>query len=111
MSNASASNIASDSNATVDSNVARGYKLVYRAIDILGFGIAVACAWSCSSLVMGTIMLLIMGIVMALLAYAAKWFTMLTVSPDRMNSIGGFFDTSRITNMFKRDPAPAATPA
>lgn len=99
--------VSSSSTTTVDDNVSRGYSIVYRALDLLGFGIAVACAWSCSSLVMGTIMFIVMAVVMALLSYAAKWLVMFSVSPDRMNTIGGMCDVSRFTNMFKR-AAPAA---
>jgi len=101
----------STASSSIDANVERGYSIVYRAIDLLGFGIAVACAWSCSSLVLGTIMFLVTGVVMALLAYAAKLMFMLRSNPEHMEKLGRACDVSRVTNFFKRAPAPTATPA
>ena len=106
--NASSNSTASTSSTSLDDQ-ARGYTIVHRAIDILGWGIAIACAWSCSSLIVGTIMLIVMGFFMALIAYAAKLMVMLNVEPTKVETLGRIANPSRITNLFKRTPAPAAT--
>lgn len=86
----------------------RGYTIVYRAIDLLAFGVTVAAAWSCSSLVLGTIMFLVVGLVMAMLAYAAKLMTMLRVDPTKVETVGRVLNPGRITSFFSRKEAPTA---
>lgn len=105
---ASSNSTASSTSINLDDQ-ARGYTVVYRAIDLLGWGIAIAISWSMSSLILGTIMFIVMGFVMALLAYAAKFMVMLNVEPTRMETVGRVVNPGRITSLFKRTPAPAAT--
>ena len=92
-------------------DTARGYKVIHRAIDLLGFGIAMSVAWSCSSIIVGIVMFVITALVMALLAYAAKLMVLFNVDSARIETVGRTAGTvqARFTNVFTRKvPAPAA---
>ena len=81
-----------------------GRKVIGYAINLLAWGTALAVAWSCSTLMLGIIMFIVMSLLMGLLAAVLHIFIALRVPDTSIEAIGAFVGntSARVTGLFKR---------
>ena len=88
-----------------------GSNVISYTLHTLGVGIAIAIAWSCSTLLMGLVMAIVMGIVMALLMELVHLVLLMKLPAATTCSIGHAVGgaAARITGLFSRKAkAPVA---
>ena len=88
-------------------NFMLGTKVITYALQALGAGLALAIAWSCSTLVMGIVMFIIMSLVMMLLMAIAQGVLMFKLGCENVESLGATVGgaAARVTGMFTRKAA------
>lgn len=88
----------------------RGDKVITYALRLLSWGVTIAVAWSCSSVIMGIIMFIVMALLMALLSAVAYMFISLNVPTTSIETLGRTVGgvTGRVSGLFTRkEPAHA----
>lgn len=96
-----------NSTSSYDDNLSTGHKVIKYALRLLAWGAALSVAFSCSSVILGIIMFIIMSLFMALLSIAAHIFIMFKVEADSIESVGRVLNntTARVTGLFTRKVA------
>lgn len=105
---ASVNSTASSSSTTEERDVNAGRRMLKYALSSLAWGLSVAAAWSCSTVVMAVICFIIIGIVLAILAQLVYgycvWFA---VSSESFATVGSVATRTadRISSLFTRKAA------
>ena len=91
-------------------DLAFGRKIVGYALDCLAWGVALATAWSCSTILMGIIMFIIMSIVMYFLASLVSLAIFFKVPATSVESLGRNVGgaAARVSSLFTRKAPVAA---
>jgi hypothetical protein len=81
-----------------------GNKVIAYALSALAWGVSVAIAWSCSSLVMSIIMFIISSLVLGLLAGVLHLVLIMKMDVGTIEGIGRNVGgaAARVTNLFTR---------
>lgn len=84
-----------------------GATIIGYAFDALAVGVTLAVTWSCSTLVMGTIMFIATGLLMALLCAVAQMYLMFKLPATSIAGLGNFVGgtAARVTGLFSRKVA------
>ena len=104
--NASNSTASSSSTYTQD-DVHTGQRVLKYTLASLSWGLALASAWACSSVVLAIICFIIVGIALALLAMLVELFCFFKVDASRFAAVGSVVNraTSKVTGLFTRKAA------
>lgn len=81
-----------------------GASIIGYAFDALAVGVTLAVTWSCSTIMMGTIMLIATGLLMALLCTVAQMYVMFKLPAASIAGLGSFVGgtAARVTGLFSR---------
>lgn len=92
---------------TTEADVITGHRVLKYALASLTWGLTVAAAWSCSSVVLGAIVFIIVGIVLALIAQLIHFVCYFKVDASTFASVGSVVNraTSKVTGVFTRKAA------
>lgn len=104
---ASVNSTTSSSSTYTQDDVITGQRVLKYALASFTWGLALASAWACSSVVLAIICFLIVGIILALLAALIELFCFFKVDASRFASVGSVVNraTSRVTSLFTRKAA------
>ena len=93
-----------------EQDLARGLKVIDYTTKLLVWGVSLAVAWSCSTIIMGIIMFIVMAILMTLITAALQLFMLFKVEQSTVASLGHTVGgiTSRVSNLFTRKTPVAA---
>lgn len=96
----------SASNTTED-DVHTGHRVLKYALASLSWGLTVAAAWSCSSVVLGIIVFIVVGVVLALLAQLIHFVCFFKVNESTFATVGGAVNRTgaRVSSLFTRKAA------
>lgn len=88
----------------MNNDFALGNKTISYALSFLAWGTAVAIAWSCSTLLMGIIMFIVMSLVLGLLSTLAHIVLVMKMPAASIEGIGRTVGgaAARITSLFSR---------
>ena len=88
-------------------HAALGYKVINYALSAFAWGVSLAVAWSCSTVLMGIIMFIVMALLMALLTYALNIYLVLKLDTDTVEGLGRNVGDAiaRVTSLFTRKVA------
>lgn len=84
-----------------------GHKVIGYALNTLAWGVTLAAAWSCSSIMLGIIMFIVMAIIMMLLSTLAHVYLAFKLPTTTVEGIGAFVGgtAARVTSLFTRKVA------
>ena len=104
---AASNSTASASSTYTQDDVHTGQRVLKYALASLTWGLALASAWACSSVVLAIICFLIVGIVLALLAALVELFCFFKVDATTFASVGSVVNrtSARVSSLFTRKAA------
>lgn len=104
---ASVNSTASSSSIPDADDVITGQRVLKYTLASMAWGLSLAAAWSCSSVVLGAIVFIIVGIVLALLAMLVELFCFFKVDASRFAAVGSVVNRTagRVTGLFTRRAA------
>lgn len=86
-------------------DLALGHKVIGHALQLLTWGVTLAVAWSCSTVLMGIIMFIVMALVMHLLTALLHVLIMFRVPATSVESLGR--NVGRFAKIFTRKQVAA----